>query len=344
MPRSVNHNPDTNLIDLFEKFGNEDRCYTYLEGLRWPNGITCLRCDSPKISRIKKRRRFHCDPCGYQFSAKTGTIFHDSHLSLVKWFAAIFLLSEAKKGMSALQLKRTIRVTYKTAWFLCHRIREAVKDVDHSELLSGIIEADECYIGGKAKNIHAKKLAKMKRSVYGYENKTMVMGAIQRDGQVRLQVGQLPATKETLHAFIKAKVADEAKAIFTDEHKAYIGLQDDNTLHVTVDHSGNEYVRGICHTNSMENVWSLFKRSIVGSYHQVSVKHLDRYVDEFEFRYNNRTNRYLFRDTLLNLLTTSNIEYKELIGKKNQADRLKVLSSPNEEMPHVQPNAETTNL
>src|SRR6266542_122406 len=136
MPKAVNYNPDINLLAMFERFGNEDRCRLYLEKLRWPPGVTCLRCNSPKISRIKKRNQFHCDNCTYQFSVKSGTIFHDSHLSLVKWFAAIFLLSEAKKGMSALQLKRTIRVTYKTAWFLCHRIREAVRDVDHSELLS----------------------------------------------------------------------------------------------------------------------------------------------------------------------------------------------------------------
>src|SRR6476661_6752208 len=151
---------ETNLIDLFERFGSNDRCRAYLEKLRWPDGITCLRCQSDKISRIKKRNQFHCDNCQYQFSATAGTIFHDSHLPLVKWFAAIYLLSESKKGMSALQLKRTLKVAYKTAWYLCHRIREAVKDADTS-LLSGIVECDESYIGGDAKNIHKSRLAKM---------------------------------------------------------------------------------------------------------------------------------------------------------------------------------------
>src|SRR6266436_4017813 len=128
------------LVTLFDRFGNDEKCRIYLEKLRWPSGIHCIRCNSEKISHIYKRNQFACDSCQYHFSVKTGTIFHDSHLPLTKWFAAIYLLSEAKKGMSALQLKRTLKVAYKTAWYLCHRIREAVKDIDHSELLSGIVE------------------------------------------------------------------------------------------------------------------------------------------------------------------------------------------------------------
>jgi transposase-like protein len=319
MPRPINTHSATNLIDLFEKFGNDEKCRIYLEKLRWPNGVTCIRCQSDKISRIYKRNQFHCDGCQYQFSVTAGSIFHDSHLSLMKWFAAIFLLSESKKGMSALQLKRTLRVSYKTSWYLCHRIREAVRDDNCEELLSGIIECDETYIGGKAKNIHKHKLAKMKKSSYGYENKSMVMGAIERGGNVRLQVGEVPATKETLHAFIKSKIKDETLAICTDEHKGYLGIEDRDTLHVVVDHAKKEWVRGAVHTNTLENVWSLFKRSILGSYHQVSVKHLNRYVDEFEFRFNNRNNPYLFRDTLLRLLQTTNIEYKNLVADKDAA-------------------------
>ena len=304
------------LITLFEKFGNDEKCRIYLERLRWPSGVRCLRFQATKISRIYKRNQFHCDPCGYQFSATAGTIFHDSHLPLMKWFAAIYLLSESKKGMSALQLKRTLKVAYKTAWYLCHRIRAAVADDGQDcEMLKGIIECDETFIGGKAKNIHRVRLAKMSKGRDGYDNKTMVMGAIERGGNVRLEIGQHPATKETLHAFIKSKIADEANAIFTDEHKGYIGIQDDNTLHVTVDHAQKEWVRGIVHTNTLESVWSLFKRSIVGSYHQVSVKHLNRYVDETEFRFNNRQNPFLFRDTLLRLLSSSNLEYKTLTGR-----------------------------
>ena len=152
----------------------------------------------------------------------------------------------------------------------------------------------------------------------GYENKTMVLGAIERGGNVRLQVGGAKiASREILHAFIKSKLADETALICTDELQAYEGIADKDTLHATVSHLQKEYVRGIVHTNTLENVWSLFKRSVIGSYHQVSMKHLDRYLDEFEFRFNNRNNPYLFRDTLLRLLQTSNIEYKELT--KDQA-------------------------
>ncbi|HKO42075.1 MAG TPA: IS1595 family transposase [Pyrinomonadaceae bacterium] len=321
MPRSVNYNSAYNLIDLFEKFGDEDRCRLYLEKLRWPKGVQCVRCQSLKISRIKKRNQYHCDACNHTFSVKAGTIFHDSHLSLVKWFMAIFIISEAKKGVSALQLKRTLHVTYKTAWYMCHRIREAVKDVDHCELLSGIVECDETYVGGKAKFMHED--VKKRRGIggKGYQRtagKTMVMGAIQRRGDVRLKVGHAPS-KEELQAFIRAKIADECTSIMTDENRSYDGVADHNTRHETVDHFKKEWVRGDVHTNTLENVWSLFKRSIIGSYHQLSVKHMDRYLDEFEFRFNNRGNPYLFRDTLLNLLTTSNIEYKQLIGKKEKA-------------------------
>lgn len=321
MPRPINCHSATNLIDLFEKFGSDEKCRIYLEKLRWPNGVKCIRCQSEKISRIYKRNQFHCDACQYQFSVTAGSIFHDSHLPLMKWFAAIYLLSESKKGMSALQLKRTIRVSYKTAWFLCHRIREAVKFDDCEELLSGIIECDETYIGGKAKFMHESRKAKLKRGKAGLNNKTVVLGAIQRGGKVRLEKGAVgtAATRDELHAFIKAKIADEAKAIFTDENSGYQGIQDDNTIHVTVDHGDKEWVRGIAHTNTLENVWSLFKRSIVGSYHQVSVKHLDRYLDEFEFRFNNRHNPYLFRDTLLRLLASTNLEYKNLIAEDDEA-------------------------
>jgi transposase-like protein len=303
---------DIDLITLFEKFGNDEKCRMYLEKLRWPVGVRCIRCGSEKISNIYKRNQFACDSCQLHFSVTAGTIFHDSHLPLMKWFAAIYLLSESKKGMSALQLKRTLKVAYKTAWYLCHRIREAVKNDADCELLKGIVECDETYIGGKAKNMHKARVAKLNRGKGGYDNKTMVLGAIQRGGNVRLQVGGKIASREVLHAFIKAKLADETDLIVTDEHSGYQGVADKDTLHATVNHWQKEWVRGIVHTNTLESVWSLFKRSIVGSYHQISVKHLDRYLDEFEFRFNNRNNPYLFRDTLLRLLQTSNLEYKDL--------------------------------
>jgi transposase-like protein len=318
MPRPINRPVDMNLITLFERFGDEDKCRLYLEKLRWPKGVTCLRCQSPKISRIKKRNKFHCEDCKYQFSVKSGTIFHDTHLPLMKWFAAVFLLSESKKGMSALQLKRTLKVAYKTAWFLCHRIREAVKDAD-CDMLNGIVECDETWIGGKGKFMHQSvKDRKGIRKGSQMMGKTMVMGAIQRRGGVRLQVGNKPS-KEELQAFIREKIADDTIAIMTDENRSYEGIADHNTKHKTVDHFKKEWVRGDVHTNTVENVWSLFKRSILGSYHQISVKHLDRYLDEFEFRFNNRENSFLFRDTLLRLLASTNLEYKNLIADDSEA-------------------------
>ena len=304
---------DVDLLAIMERFGDEEKCRTYLEHLRWPDGVKCLQCQSDKISRIYARGTFACDSCGYQGSVKVGTIFHNSHLPLTKWFLAVYLMCEAKKGVSANQLKRTLGVAYKTAWYLCHRIRAAVADADTS-LLSGIVECDETYIGGKAKNMH-KADRERKIQGRGAVGKAMVLGAIQRGGGVRLTV-EKRNDRATLHKFIKAALADNTECIMTDEWPAYDGCDDANTRHETVDHHRGEYVRGDVHTNGVEGVWSLFKRSIVGSYHQISEKHLDRYLDEFEFRFNNRNNPYLFRDTLLRLINSANLEYKELTAER----------------------------
>lgn len=313
MPRPINRKSDMDLMKLIERFDTDEKCRMTLEKLRWPDGVRCIRCQSEKISRNYKRNQFECDPCGYHFSVTAGTIFHDSHLPLRKWFIATYLICEAKKGVSALQLKRTLGVAYKTAWYLCHRIRAAVADAD-STLLSGICEVDETYVGGKAKNMH-KDVRARKIQGRGGVGKAMVLGAIERGGKVRLACGDTP-DRETLKAFIAAKLADETTAIMTDDFPAYNGTGDANTRHETVNHSAKEWVRGDVHTNTMENVWSLFKRSIIGSYHQISVKHLDRYLDELEFRFNNRDNPFLFRDTLLRLLASSNLEYKNLTADK----------------------------
>ena len=310
---------DMDLMKLINRFDTDEKCRIALEKLRWPDGVRCVRCGSEKISRNYKRSQFECTPCGYHFSVTAGTIFHDSHLPLRKWFIAIYLLSESKKGMSALQLKRVLGVAYKTAWYLCHRIREAVKDADVSllGLESGFVECDEAYIGGNAKWMH-KKDKKRRADEHGrITGKKVVLGAIERNGKVRLQAtGEDRFTREQLREFLKTKLADETKVISTDGHSFYKSTGDDNTIHVAVDHSSGEYVRGLAHTNTLENVWSLFKRSIVGSYHQISMKHIDRYLDEFEFRFNNRHNPYLFRDTLMRLLASSTLEYNRLTGKK----------------------------
>ena len=228
----------------------------------------------------------------------------DSHLSLRKWFAAIYLMCESKKGMSANQMKRTLGTTYRTAWHLCHRVREAMgNDQFDGPTLFGVVEVDETLVGGKAKNRGR-----------GYRgNKTWVAGAIQRGGKVRLE--RIPnIRRHTLHDFINRTVKDEAEAIYTDELKSYLGIEDHDTRHETVNHSAEEWVIGDVHTNGIEGVWSLFKRSIVGSFHKLSVKHLDRYLEELEWRFNNRDNPHIFHDTMKRIVNTGTLTYRSLVA------------------------------
>lgn len=297
---------DMNLVQLIEKFANEKKCRVYLEKLRWPDGVTCPRCQSKKVYRVLDRDQFDCDSCRYQFSVTAGTIFKDTHLPLWKWFIAVYLMIESKKAMSANQLKRTLAVSYKTAWYLCHRIRKAVEETNR-EMLKGTVECDETYIGGKRRHVG--------RAYVG--NKTMVLGAIERGGHVHLKVETRSKnpSKKILHDFVKATVADEAERIMTDDNNGYVGIEDANTTHESVNHSAEEWVRGDVHTNNVESVWSLFKRGLIGAYHRVSVKHLPAYLDEFEWRFNNRDNPHLFRDTMLKLIESRNLEFKQLIGR-----------------------------
>lgn len=289
------------LIKLFDRFGDEDTCREYLEKLRWPDGVFCARCGSLSVSEITTRDQFDCNDCRYRFSVTSGTVFDNTKLPLRKWFAAIYLICEAKKGISANQLKRTLGVSYKTAWHLCHRIREAMSD--DGSLLSGILEVDETWVGGEARG-----------KGRGYRgNKMQVVGLLQRGGKVRLEVIEA-RDRETLHDFISRHAADDTEAIITDEFAAYDGIADADTLHLTVKHSDKEWVMGDVHTNGVEGVWSLLKRSIAGAFHKVSVKHLHRYLDELEFRFNNRDNPYMFRDVLIRLLGGNALRYEALIA------------------------------
>ena len=256
------------------------------------------------MSRIKGRTEWDCLGCGNQFSVTAGTIMHNSHLSLRKWFAAIYLMCESKKGMSALQIQRTLGVAYRTAWYLCHRIRSAMgNDGFDGPTLFGVVEVDETLVGGKAKGAGRGSR----------KNKTWVAGAVQRGGKVRLE--RIPnIRRHTLHDFIRRTVKDEAEAIYTDELKSYLGIEDHDTRHETVNHSKEEWVVGDVHTNGIEGVWSLFKRSIVGSFHKISQKHLDRYLEELEWRFNNRDNPHIFRDTLTRIVNTDHLTYRELVA------------------------------
>lgn len=300
MPKSKSLAMD--LPTLMERYGCEDKCRAYLEGLRWPEGVECPRCESNKISRIVKRNQFDCDSCRYQFSVKSGTVFHDSHLPLSKWFLAVYIMGESRKGMSANQLKRMLNVSYKTAWYLCHRIRSAMFE-DALDEMRGIVEMDETYVGGK-----------IRRADRNIDNKTMILGAIERGGDVRFKVEgrRMRASSAVLKAFIDENIAKDAQ-IYTDSHHGYAYLDREAIdRHEVVKHSEEEWVRGDVHTQTVESVWSLLKRSIVGSYHQLSAKHLNKYMDEIAFRFNNRENPYLFRDTLLKLLQGEALTYKML--------------------------------
>lgn len=303
--------PAMNLPQLVEKFGSEDKCHAYLEELRWPDGVECPRCASKKISRIKSRRQFDCDGCRYQFSVRVGTIFHDSKLPLWKWFLAVYVMGESRKGISANQLKRMLGVSYKTAWYLCHRIRSTMPQ-ESAELLHGIVEADETYIGGKKRT--PSNLTRGQRSRQRFDNKTVVLGAVERGGKVRLRVAP-NAEGATIKDFLADVVHDDAEAIYTDSHRSYRGIADHNTRHEYVNHAADEWVRGDVHTNTVESVWSLFDRGVIGAYHKLSVKHLPAYLDEFAFRFNNRNNPFLFRDTILALVEADALTFKDLTTK-----------------------------
>ena len=293
---------EMDLIKLMDDFNSDEKCRDILEELRWPDGVACIRCGSTHIRYSPSRTQYDCGSCGYQFSVTAGTMLHDSHLPLKKWFLAVYLMTESKKGISALQLKRTLNVAYRTAWYLCHRVRAAMEEA-YPVPLRGLVEIDETFIGGKTRG--------KGRGFKG--NKAAVVGAVQRGGKIVLKVIQA-RDRATLHEFIGQVTADETVAYFTDEWAPYEGIEDEDTTHETVNHSIEEWVRGDVHTNTIENIWSLLKRSIIGAYHQVSLKHLDAYLDELEWRFNNRDNPFLFRDTLLRLLDAKHVEYKELVA------------------------------
>lgn len=291
------------LPTLIERFGSEDRCRAYLEELRWPNGVECPRCGSDSVSRIETRKQFDCNSCRYQFSVTAGTVFHDSHLPLWKWFLAIYLIGESKKGISSKQLQRTIGVSYKTAWYLGHRIRSAMEE-DSPVPLSGIVEMDETFLGGFQTD----------KGQGPWANKIMVLGAVERGGDVRMRV-ESRRTRQGRRDFVAKEVDDDATAIFTDASPTWGDLSDHNTAHETVTHRREEWVRAQVHTNTIEGVWSLLKRSVIGSYHQLSAKHLPAYLDEISFRFNNRDNPFLFRDTMLRLVDGETLTFSELTSK-----------------------------
>jgi len=263
-------------------FSDPDKCHEYSASLRWPDGVTCPRCGHKEHSYISTRRKWFCKGCKKQFTTKVGTIFEDSPISMDKWMMAVWLIVNCKNGVSSYEIAKDIGVTQKSAWFMDHRIRRALQDGTF-EKLSGEVEVDETFIGGKARNMHIEN-RKRRITGTGTHDKVPVMGILERGGKVRTKV--VPnRKKKALQAEIREHV-EAGSALYSDALLSYEGLAGD-FAHQVVDHAV-AYVDGRVHTNGLENFWSLLKRAISGTYVSVEPFHLHRYLDEQAYRFNNR--------------------------------------------------------
>lgn len=282
-------------VDLTAKqFHDEDYARDFLEAQRWKNGVICPHCNemgayklTPKADSKKAVRKgvWKCKACRKQFTVTVGTIFEDSRIGLHKWLLAIHLLCASKKGMSAHQLHRSLGITYKSAWFMCHRIRYAMTQEPLASKLNGTVEVDETYIGGKAKNMHKSEREK-KVQGRGTVGKAPVVTLVERDGRVKSQYME-QVTGDNLKAALIECVETQAE-IMTDESPSYSFASDEFACHESVNHHKGEYVRGKAHVNTCESVHALMKRGVIGVYHHWSKKHLHRYLSEFDFRFNAR--------------------------------------------------------
>jgi transposase-like protein len=302
------------LIDVTTQFNTDDKCLDYIEKMRWPNGeLGCVHCgEIGRISKItretkgknQRTRIYQCLACKKQFSATSGTIFNDSHLPLTKWFMAIAMICEAKKGMSAKQIERHLGVNYRTAWHLCHRIREAMQD---GGLLTGVVEADPTYFS-------ARKPRKGKPFVKK-EGTDVVLGMRERGGRLRL-IHVKDATGDVTSRTLAKHISPDA-ILQTDAHATFeiIGNKGTYAGHRMINHT-RSYADGDNHTQHIESAFSLLKRGVVGSFHKVSIKHLQRYCDEFSYRFNRRGMQLqMFDSTLRNLTRGEVLSYKKLTAK-----------------------------
>jgi hypothetical protein len=311
-----------NLFDMTREFRTDDECLEFLEKQRWPDGIHCPTCGCDRISKVTRKkpsknvrtRIYQCleKTCKGQFSATNGSIFHDSHLSLVKWFTAIAIMVDAKKGISAKQLQMHLGIkSYKTAWYMCHRIRKSMIDQNPTPMV-GKIEIDETYLGGKA-------IRKFKKHYKPRPAKDIVLAIRERstnlrDGRVRFF--HIPdATRETLQPIIEANIQPFPQRIVTDESSVYGWMfqGQHKKVHRTVNHSKEWIVPGTrTHTNTVESAFSLLKRGIIGSFHQISAKHLHRYLAEFECRFNIRRFDDRFIAIVSRMMQTQPMSYRAL--------------------------------
>jgi transposase-like protein len=277
-----NYTPSS-LIDAVRYFSDLRVCNDYMRGIKWPGGEpVCHHCGSVAVYELSTRPVLKCRDCKKQFSYKVGTIFEDSPLGLDKWFVAVWAIANAKNGISSHELGRALDVTQKSAWFMLHRVREAMRSGSFVKL-AGVVETDETFVGGEARNMHEHRRAKRIRG-RGAVGKRIVHGMIQRGGEVVAKVVESTEAKE-IQPEVRSHVA-KGSIVCSDAHGAYEGLWN-AYVHEVIDHA-REYVRGEIHTNSMENFWSLLKRSLKGTYVSVAPFHLQRYVDEQVCRFNNR--------------------------------------------------------
>jgi len=281
--------PDT-MIEAVRQFANPQVAHDFFVQMRWPHGVACPRlgCGSASVTYLAKYRRWNCKDCGRQFTAKVGTIFEDSPIGLDKWLPAFWLIASNRNGISSHELGRALKVTQKTAWFMLHRVREAMAAESYDEPLSGTVEVDEAYIGGKWGNkpLKVRRIAGSQKAAW--EAKTAVLGMVQRGGKVR--AWSVPSVqKDTLLPKLRASIHHDA-TVYTDSASLYTHINEFFLTHSTVNHSLHEYVRGNVHTNNIECFWAVLKRTIGGTYTHVDPRHLDRYLAEQVFRFDEREN------------------------------------------------------
>lgn len=313
-----------NLLQLQRHFNNERVCIEFIEQQRWNGKPECPHCGSEhyyrtatrlKSAELKGYKDFWCKACNKKYTALTGSIYQSSKVSLQVWLSAVYLVTAHKKGISSVQLAKDLGVTQKTAWYLNHRIREMLKE-RCPEALNNTVEIDETFMGGHTGNKHVKKRAELKAAgIKGHMGKTPIVGMVERKGKIIVKVVDA-LNIPTLHKLVMENV-NQNSILFTDNYLGYKGLNLKFAGHETVNHSVNEYVRGVVHTNTIEGFWGLFKRGIYGIYHQTSVKHLQRYVDEFSYRYNSRDLKDVERFNLaVARCGGAQISYARLIGKQ----------------------------